>query len=185
MKCDRCDQEATVHELRVVGGKKVERHLCEQCARDQGIQIQSHIPINELIQKYVLAQTAPQKGAAGAKQVDACPACGVGWAEFRQSGLLGCPDCYAAFELQLSPLLERAHEGGLRHVGKVPRRALSGAKGRPAAILGGPAERAERLLTLQKQLDEAVRSEQYERAAAIRDEIKRLAEIQGGQEPRP
>ena len=37
MKCDQCGQEATVHELRVVNGKKVERHLCEACARKHNL----------------------------------------------------------------------------------------------------------------------------------------------------
>src|ERR1043166_5777332 len=34
MKCEKCELEATVHELRVVNGKRVERHLCEKCARE-------------------------------------------------------------------------------------------------------------------------------------------------------
>ncbi|MFN8728381.1 MAG: UvrB/UvrC motif-containing protein [Planctomyces sp.] len=33
MKCDRCDNEATIHELIVAQGQHVEAHLCERCAR--------------------------------------------------------------------------------------------------------------------------------------------------------
>lgn len=187
MKCDRCDQEATVHELRVVGGKKVEKHLCEKCARDQGIAVQP--PVTELIAKYVMAQAPGVPAATPAPAPAAgrlCRACGTTYAEFRQSGLLGCPECYAAFEAQLGPLLERAHEGGTHHVGKVPVRALArsraGGSGSPGveAVLGGERERAERIKLLKKQLDEAVAGEQYERAAEIRDELRRIAELEAG-----
>src|SRR3954470_16461786 len=116
MKCDQCEQEATVHELRVVGGKKVERHLCERCARKQGIAAQGQpTPVSpEMLQKYMQAmqQAAPQAGSpkpavhAPLIKIDTCPSCGTGYLEFRQSGLLGCPECYKAFESQLGPLLE-------------------------------------------------------------------------------
>ena len=31
--CDRCENPATVHLTEIKGGKKTERHLCENCAR--------------------------------------------------------------------------------------------------------------------------------------------------------
>lgn len=185
MKCDQCENEATVHEVVRQGGKHAERHLCEQCAKKLGISVQ-HMPINELIQKYVLQQ-AGATGAAAEKAetspsapAKVCGSCGLEHAEFRKTGLLGCPDCYTAFETPLGPLLERAHEGGSKHIGKTPRRAGAGAGGR----LGGSEdahaarvrERSERLTILNKQLDTAVRAEQYERAAALRDEIRRVAD---------
>lgn len=185
MKCDSCEQEATVHEVVRRGGKTVERHLCEQCAKKHGIAVQ-HMPINELIQKYVLQQ---QQGGGAASPPPAsaktCPTCALTYAEFRQSGLLGCPGCYATFSSALEPLLERAHEGGARHVGKVPKRLAQGAPapGRRATqraqSIPGPADQTERLKVLARQLEEAVRAEQYERAAALRDEIRRVAEPQG------
>jgi protein arginine kinase activator len=182
MKCDQCDQEATVHELRVVNGKKVERHLCEKCARKQGIAIQPTISVPELIEKYM--QHAAQAGAKAGEQVKAaaCPTCGTTYIEFRQTGLLGCPDCYRGFEQQLGPLLERAHEGGTHHVGKVPRRALTGGRGQgeggAKAVLGDAAQRAGRIAALRKQLEEAVRAEQYERAATLRDELRKMTELE-------
>ncbi|MCC6661554.1 MAG: UvrB/UvrC motif-containing protein [Phycisphaerales bacterium] len=171
MKCDQCEQEATVHEVTIKSGKKVEKHLCEACAKKQGIAVQAGMPIQELLNKYVLAQagTTPAKAAA-------CPSCSLAYTEFRQHGLLGCPDCYKAFEGLLGPLLERAHEGATHHVGKSPRRAGRGGEAGAESITGGPKERAERLSILQKQLDQAVRAEQYEKAAKLRDEIRREAE---------
>lgn len=194
MKCDQCEQEATVHELRVVHGKKVERHLCERCARDKGIAAQQpQISVPELLQKYLqhAAEAAKPGGGALAAppqpgKATACPTCGTGYLEFRQTGLLGCSHCYASFESQLAPLLERAHEGGSHHIGKLPRRALTGAKAAgPSAprnlesLLGGASQLAGKIAALRKQLDEAVRAEQYERAARLRDELRKLQELEG------
>ena len=178
MKCDRCDKEATVHEVTVRAGQRVERHLCEHCAREQGIAVQTHTPITQLLSQVIAAQAAglaPEQTTAGAPT--ACPSCGITHAQFRQTGLLGCPDCYRAFENQLGPLLERAHEGGTHHVGKVPKRLASrGAPGSalPVVLLGGEEEKRQRMTTLQRQLAEAVAAEQYERAAQLRDELGRL-----------
>ena len=85
-------------------------------------------------------------------------------AQFREQSLLGCADCYKAFETPLAPLLERAHESGTHHVGKMPRRAGSG-------------EQRQALLTrMRKRLAEAVAGEDYELAARLRDEIRRYEE---------
>ncbi len=127
MKCDSCEKEATVHELLPSkGGKIVEKHLCEQCAREAGVAVQTHLPLTQLLSQFLTTQAKAAAGAAPAPgtttvQPGVCRTCGVSYAQFRHSGLLGCPDCYRSFETQLSPLLERAHEGGTHHVGKVPR----------------------------------------------------------------
>jgi len=72
MKCDQCEQEATVHELRVVGGKKVERHLCERCARKQGIATQAQGPLTpEVVQKYM--QAGDRSPRFGSISSDNCP----------------------------------------------------------------------------------------------------------------
>jgi protein arginine kinase activator len=193
MKCEQCDSEATVHELRVVNGKRAERHLCEKCARGQGIAIQTGLSVPEIIEKMLEQQTSAktaEKPEAPRKTTQAatCPECGTTYTEFRQSGLLGCPTCYGSFEGQLGPLLERAHQGGTHHAGKLPKRALAGTKapepGKKAqSVLGGPEQRAGRMAALRKQLEEAIRSEQYERAATIRDELRKLTELESSPPP--
>lgn len=37
MKCDRCQAEATVHEVVIRHGKRAERHVCERCAAKLGL----------------------------------------------------------------------------------------------------------------------------------------------------
>lgn len=120
MKCDGCENEATVHEVSIRNGAKVERHLCERCARGKGVGTQpAGVPLTAMLSQFVTVQAMDAAQAAAAQ----CPACKLTFAQFKHDGKLGCPVCYAAMENQLSPLLQRAHEGGTHHTGKTPRRA--------------------------------------------------------------
>lgn len=146
--------------MEIRGGKKVEKHLCEQCAaKVEGLQAKTpHTPINELLTKFVMAQSG-----IASDTPSTCEHCSMTWAEFRQNGLLGCPADYDLFERDLAPLIQRAHEGATHHVGKAPRR-----------IGGGEAVHRQQidLARLRKELQRAVEGEDYERAAKLRDEIK-------------
>ena len=200
MKCDKCDNEATVHEVRIESGKRREKHLCEQCAKSEGVAPQLGAPLTQLLTQFITHQGTAAPAAAGGSTAAAakpCPSCGLTYAQFRQSGLLGCPKCYEVFEGQLGPLLARAHEGGTHHQGKSPRRPIGsrvGATAGTGATGGLPARgetpsppapssaptvapspsTADRIALLKKQLTEAVKAEQYEQAAKIRDELARL-----------
>lgn len=186
MKCDQCDNEATVHEVTRKHGVTIEKHLCEQCAREQGIATQPATHLESLLTHFMThPPAAPSSGppiqpSPVGVPSGACTSCALSFADFKQAGLLGCPDCYRAFEVALASLLERAHEGMSRHVGKVPRRLLAG-EGRvgPASVaaVGVAEDQSQRLHLLRAQLDEAVKAEQYERAAKLRDEILRLGEL--------
>lgn len=165
MKCDSCGKTATVHLTEIKGGKKLEKHLCEQCAaRNEGIPVKAHTPINELLTNFVMAHSGLQKQSSGAS----CDQCGITWAEFRQSGLLGCAHDYEIFEKDLTPLIQRAHDGATHHVGKIPARRGSGG----AAEIGAPMRHQPDTSRLRKELAQAVETEDYERAARLRDQIK-------------
>lgn len=159
MKCDNCNKPATVHLTEIRNGKKMEKHLCEQCAaQNEGLPVKSHTPINELLTNFVLAHSGLQR-----EQNAVCDHCSIAWSEFRQTGLLGCEHDYQLFERDLTPLLQRAHEGATHHIGKVPARRGG---------TGVPAKRTPDLTRLRKELARAVESEDYERAAKLRDQIK-------------
>jgi protein arginine kinase activator len=159
MKCDNCNKTATVHLTEIKNGKKIEKHLCEQCAaQNEGLPVKSHTPINELLTNFVLAHSGLTREAG-----TACEHCGITWAKFRQTGLLGCEHDYQNFEKDLTPLLQRAHEGATHHIGKVPARRGG---------TGVPMKRTADLAKLRKELARAVESEDYERAAKVRDQIK-------------
>ena len=157
MKCDKCKKPATVHLTEIIKSEKIEKHLCEHCAAEEGVKVSQHVPINELLTNFVMAH-------AGAGELASlkCSECGMSFTEFRQNGLLGCPQDYELFEEQLVPLLERAHGGASHHLGKVPARA------------GASQQTQVELLRLRRQLKQSVEKEEYEKAAALRDRIKKL-----------
>jgi protein arginine kinase activator len=159
MKCDNCNKTATVHLTEIKNGKKIEKHLCEQCAaQNEGLPVKSHTPINELLTNFVMAHSGLQKETG-----QACEHCGITWNEFRQGGLFGCAADYTGFEKDLTPLLQRAHEGATHHVGKVPTRRGG---------TGVPMKRQLDVAKLRKELARAIESEDYEKAAKLRDQIR-------------
>ena len=175
MKCDRCDNEATVHEVTVRHGAKVERHLCEACATQQGLAAQGAIPISNLISKFSVAS------APSATTPNLCPTCRLTFSEFRQSGHLGCPDCYSAFDKPLTPLLERWHEGGTSHTGKTPKRQAQTPRPTPPAAPPAPTPalslreaKAEAIRRVRKMLEDAIAAEKYETAARLRDKLRTM-----------
>lgn len=181
IKCDQCDNEATVHEVTMRNGVKIEKHLCEGCAAQQGIAAQPNMPLEKLMSNIWLAhQQQASVRVPGSTRTPACPTCHMSFTEFRQNGLMGCPDCYRAFEAQMVGLLERAHEGGSAHVGKRPKRVGGTVSASGARVQAPAEERAERLRSLRAKLDEAVKSEKYEAAAKLRDELKKIIEPNAG-----
>ncbi len=168
-KCDKCDRPATHHSVEIVNKQKIEKHLCDVHAAEEGMAVKSvggtqqHTPLNELLTNFVKLHS----GGPVATEDVRCEDCGLSFGEFRETSLMGCPNCYNAFEKPLEPLLERAHGSSTHHVGKVPRR-------------GGASEmRQQQLLRMRRRLDEAVDSEDYELAARLRDELRR---VEGGEQ---
>jgi protein arginine kinase activator len=159
-KCDLCNKSAVVHEVTVRNGTKKEVHLCESHAREAGIVMPGQQPINQLLTQFVISQASK---SAAKPAIKACPGCGLTFAQFRQTGRLGCAQCYVAFEQELTPLIERAQSGGGAHCGKAP--------GRGGATL----EQEILVKRLARELDQAVAAEQYERAAQLRDRLTSMA----------
>lgn len=155
--------------MSVQHGKKVERRLCAECAREEGIAVQTNQPLEQIMTSILLSQQQKQEEAQEEttrskrpEPAKRCGSCGLSFTEFRNKGLLGCADCYRHFEPALTPLLQRSHEGGASHTGKVPSRA------------GEALDRQQRLSELRRELAQAVESEKYEKAAELRDVIRTI-----------
>ena len=156
MLCKRCNKnEATIHITEVSNGQHHESHLCEQCAEADGAVIKNPVTINQLLSSFIMAHS----GAAELAELT-CPQCGVSFLEFRQHGLLGCPNDYEVFAQPLDSLLTRIHGMDTHHVGKVPSRGSHEQK------------KNMELLRLRRELALAVEAEEYEKAAQLRDRIK-------------
>lgn len=138
-----------------------EQHLCELCSQSM------NLPENGAFKKSgasiwkLLHLSALQNRRQGRRSTLACKSCGMTLEEFRRKGRLGCPECYATFGEQVEELLERVH-GARRHVGRVP------------GVSPVDVERLQRLAELKQRLEVAVREEDYEGAANLRDRIRRI-----------
>ncbi len=161
MLCQICkEREATIHFTNVVGSKVEKIHLCSHCAEEKGF---DYLKKSNFAMGDLLAGLLDTSAKPSGKKVKAggCPNCGTSYSSFKKVGRMGCSRCYEYFEKQLMPLLRSVH-ADTRHLGKVPTRYSKKVS----------AER--KVLKLQEELDRAVELENYEKAAELRDEIKKL-----------
>lgn len=162
MVCDNCGSgEAVIHWTQVVNNQMKTLHLCEKCAADKGLETgggEANHPLADF-----LAQIGEEtRGGQVEEGARACSFCGLTLHDFRETGRLGCPHCWEVFEGPLRNLLRRVH-GATQHVGKIylpPDPALM--------------DRQERLATLRRSLQRAIETEDFERAAQLRDQIRAL-----------
>jgi protein arginine kinase activator len=163
MQCQICSKRtATIHLTEITAGQRTELHICEHCASEQGITTHSQMSINELLSHLLAVQPSDEEMFGPAEREQVCPTCGFTLDRLRKEGTLGCPNDYEVFEKALLPLIERAHGGKSSHCGKVP------------AKLPTDTKKFVELAQLRRQLEEAVRDEDYERAAKLRDQMKKL-----------
>ncbi len=159
--CQSCKQNAaTIHLTEIHDAEKRELHVCEACAQSQGIAPGPLLPSLPTMLASLIKGGKPAGGAA--PPAAPCPTCGITFAEFREKGRLGCPNDYEFFAEHLTPLLEKIH-GATAHRGRLPQGAGAASS-----------SQGEQLLRLRAELQQAVKGEQYEAAARLRDEIRRL-----------
>ena len=163
MQCQICNKRpATIHLTEITEGVRNEMHICEHCAAEQGIASQSQMSINELLGSLLAAQPSDDELFAPSETTPSCPDCGFTLDRLRRDGTLGCPRDYEVFEHALVPLIARAHNGATTHCGKIP------------ASAPGEMKKQIKLANLRQQLEAAVRNEEYEHAARLRDEINQF-----------
>lgn len=177
MQCERCkEREATVHMTQVLGYEVNPVHICEACATESGLIINSaeKLSIHELalsLNGISSAVIPTHKEHAPRERAQACPSCQMRRADFLKIGQLGCADCYTTFTEEVSPMIQRLHRAE-QHVGKVPAHATK----RAQAV----AESA----VLRQALAQAVAGENFEEAALLRDCLASLSGNEPAQESR-
>lgn len=163
MRCDQChEREAVVHLTQIAQEQVVTLHLCERCAAEKGVESTASLaktPVGSFLASMGKGLEA-QAVLPGITPPGACPTCGATLADFRESGRLGCADCYRAFEGPLRDLLRRLH-GSSRHLGE--RYAAEGVEPAPAAPDAAQ---------LRQQLQLAIETENFELAAELRDRLR-------------
>lgn len=152
--CDQCGQgDACIQYTEVAGGQISKLNLCEKCALSNGLLGDRESDgVDALISH--LSQAEPLLGTPLLE----CPTCQWIWQQFEETGMFGCEDCYKTFAMQLTRMLREGQDAPL-HAGPGRRNASD-----PSALLP----------ELQSLLEQAVREEDYEKAAEVRDRIQQL-----------
>jgi protein arginine kinase activator len=155
----KCGKPATTHLAHVTAeGDQAALHLCTACAeKHKIIDPGQQINIPTILKALIGANIGSWSDELASLK---CPACGIKYMEFRAAGRLGCPHDYALFRSGLEGLLKRIHRSA-KHAGKRPKRH------------GHTLESHGEAIQLRRELREAVEREDYERAAVLRDQIKR------------
>lgn len=165
MQCERCGKNpAVIHLTQIVNNETSTRHLCDTCASEMGLDAGASSETAPLTD--FLAQMGKGLSLGSASAAGACEFCGLTMNDFKRTGRLGCPHCWAQFDQHLRGLLRKLH-GGTQHMGKVylppdPRET----------------DRTARVASLRRSLARAVESEDFERAAVLRDQIRRAEAVE-------
>ncbi|MFH1753180.1 MAG: UvrB/UvrC motif-containing protein [Candidatus Omnitrophota bacterium] len=169
MMCDVCGKiDATVHLTEIIDNKITKLHLCEECARKKGAEMEEHFGLSDLLAGLAdfESKAVPKKEAK-----TKCPKCGMVYDDFKKAGRLGCSECYTVFSDSLAPLIKRIH-GSVEHYGKSP---MSSTESRvlPKKDLKKK-KKTDKAEDLKERLQHAIKSEEFEEAARIRDKIREM-----------
>jgi len=172
MICQDCNKrEAQVHMTQIVNNEKMSLALCKNCAAARGF----HSPLDNIPFPLaeILSGLAANVSPVGKRQPAddlACTECGLTFEEFTRQGRFGCGRCYSAFRPRLEGIMRKIH-GASMHRGSSPTTAPAMNDKDDTAML--PVREEERLTA---ELNKAIESEDFERAAEIRDKLKSIRE---------
>lgn len=165
MKCQDCGKsDATITLKQIINNEKIELSLCRECAAKRGF----HSPLDNIpfpLANFLAEMLDKDKPERDGKAVAApdlvCRRCGLSFEEFSRLGRFGCGQCYKEFRDRLQGLLRKIHGSSL-HRGKLP------------PMLSEDATQIKEQERLEEELQRAIESEDFERAADLRDKLKTL-----------
>lgn len=105
-KCMKCDKPATHKITKIVKGKVVDLFLCDEHAEQMSPYIKKD---NQKNLVHLLHQFLEQQDKFLAEKGPVCPNCGLGYPSYRKTLILGCSDCYQAFDQLLENDLRQYH----------------------------------------------------------------------------
>ncbi len=172
IECSQCTRPISVRYTEVTQEGTAKTEMCNQC------------PIFQM-KIHGQGKAGLPAGFSGTGEGVCCGRCGTTMLSVRTGSPLGCPECYTVFEDILSneiivegyiPLrLRKMMEGNKKqplHAGKTPEQVVEVAS-------------ASRIGNLNEALKEALKGENYEQAAWLRDQIKALTEKSQHDEGKP
>ncbi len=135
--------------------------LCEHCAEEKGVTDPTGFDLADLLEGAGTESTSP--AVVVSDDNETCEFCGFTQVDFKKTGRFGCSQCYQVFREGLDNLLEAMHRHSEHH-GKTPAHFVDTAPPEESDITSGISD-------LHALLDEAIKIEDYEEAARLRDSI--------------
>lgn len=165
MKCQKCGKkEADTHVKRVINGEFEEYDLCSDCAKELGYTNMFSdfaSDFNSFLGSF-FSNALPAR-----TQATRCEVCNTGYADIARTGMMGCANCYSIFADQLMPTIRRVH-GNTTHCGK----RSKATKTEITEVKEEKQDNKSKIAKLKEQLDIAIKNQEFEKAAQLRDEIK-------------
>ncbi len=159
MLCQKCHKNsATVHIKQVINGEVSERMLCSECAEKENLGTFFSGGADSLFSGFFSDSIL---GGTGIAEKKICPLCKSTKRELAKTGRAGCAECYNVFSEELSKIIYGIH-GHTTHSGSAPGKHVE------------ELTKRDEIEALKKEQEEAVLSENYEKAAEIRDKIKAI-----------
>lgn len=172
-KCQICGKRASIFLTQIINGQATELALCEECAKAKGLfdpqsltLAEKFFPeefrqrVDKLINELGHAQQHDKdKAVPHLPETDSltqCPTCRFTLEDFRQTGRLGCPDCYQVFAGEIDS--------------DAPRPGTESGQEEDTKNLNG----FELRRSLEQLLQKAIAREDYEEAAQLRDRLREL-----------
>ena len=161
MKCDICNKNEGQIFLECMTNKgKMKINLCTQCAASRGIAAPAINPNKKNIGA-IFEEVRQIKMQNDPDFKRLCPVCGKSLYQIKETGTAGCPECYETFKIEIRKAMN-AHGITGNYTGSMPKRL--------ATFRNALTDRAD----IQAKLEEAVKNENYEKAAVYRDFLRAL-----------
>jgi len=177
MKCQKCGKnEANIQYTQIINGIKDDLSLCNNCAHELGLQdINFTMPIDfsdffgEFLENDNI-NTFPQ---VNINKQNVCNKCNMTFEEFANIGKFGCDNCYKVFSDKIDRILKGVHATDT-HVGRTLLKQKEEITNNKTSMKTRQDFNVTKIEELKNKLKQVIKEENYEEAAKIRDEIKKM-----------
>ncbi|MBE5821408.1 MAG: hypothetical protein E7311_02330 [Clostridiales bacterium] len=175
MKCDKCNNQATVIFKQNINGKITQQYLCEKCANDINIDMDMKKFNDEFtnIFENMFNLNFGNYLTIDKPKIKKCDTCGNTYEDFIHKTKLSCENCYKTFNNELDNVIKKL-QGSNKHIGKqYVQMGDNKAKEKEKEKEKKKEDKEITIDKLKEKLNLAIKEERYEDAAIIRDEIKK------------
>lgn len=156
MKCDKCGRPSVYRSTLIVNGVSQTTNLCRDCAIQEGVFNNQTSLFDDMFSAF--SDFLPFEKVSNVS----CPVCKLTMREFKNTGKLGCPNCYEAFREEISGIIKR----------------IAPFEKHKQDVINKPRVKSDnkeaKITELRQEMSRAVAEERYEDAAKIKKQIQKL-----------